>query len=103
MNKTQHTHFSEERINMRYLEVAKRMLHEQLITEVENEIKKEIMPTIEKKIKEFAKGAVKAWSINIRNEQKVGSVFGQEFEVLVQFTENIINKIEPAPPTVKEK
>ena len=84
------------------ISMMERMLHKQFVEEVEQEITDMIMPKIKLNIKALAENAVDAWSIDTAYQMKMQGL-GPIHEVMVKFTENIVNKYEdPSNPIVRE-
>ena len=67
-------------------------LKKQFEYEVEVAIRDIIMPDINKKIKQLATEAIRNWSSKINIEKSMNE-FGAETNIIVNFTENIINKV----------
>lgn len=83
------------------VEFARRMIQSQLTKEVEDYIRSEVMPELNKKIKDFAKSAVQQWAIQVQSEKSM-TAFSNVDNIMVKFTEHIVNKVEQMPPPVKE-
>jgi len=79
-----------------------RALRNEFETKVADHISEVVMPQVEANIKLYAKEAVAAWATKMQMQEKLG-VFDRVTEVLVTFTENVINKVEPTHFEVKEK
>jgi len=79
-----------------------RALRNEFEAKVAKHITETVMPQIEANIKLYAKEAVAAWATKMQMQEKLGA-FDRVTEVLVTFTENIINKVEPTHFEVKEK
>jgi len=86
-------------IQISYIE---RALRNEFEAKVAKRITETVMPQIEANIKLYAKEAVAVWATKVQTQEKIGA-FDRVTEVLVTFTENIINKVEPTHFKVKEK
>ena len=67
------------------------MLHRMLVQDVEDEIRKEIMPGINERIKKLALESVGHWALKIKAEKSAAD-FGMAIHIDVAFVENVINK-----------
>ncbi len=79
-----------------------RAIKNEFEAKIAKHISEMVMPQIEASIKLYAKKAVATWATKMQMQEKLGG-FDRVTEVLITFTENIINKVEPKPYEVKEK
>ena len=84
-------------INQEYIEadmkinVMARMLQNQVVNEIEDELRERIMPDVNKVIKELAKSAAEKWSIRLQKEKSM-EAFGPIDKILIQFVEEVVHK-----------
>ena len=84
-------------INQEYIEadmkinVMARMLRNQVVKEIEDELRDRVMPDINEVIKELAKSAVEKWSITMQEEKEM-QAFGPIDKILIKFVEEVVHK-----------
>ena len=84
------------------LEYYRRMLHKQLVDDVAAEIEKEVMPKLQKKIRELATSSVAHWATSIKAQRDtVNNPFQNADQISVTFVEEVLNKVVSAEPEIK--
>ena len=73
------------------MNVMTRMLRNQVIKEIEDELRDRIMPDVNKVIEELARSAVEKWSISMQAEKSM-EAFGPIDKILIKFVEEVIHK-----------